>query len=1268
QAAWCLAWTVTRRLLRADSIAANVFGQRRIGVDHFVLGGLVFAASILCVSGVAPGLLAEFQPPENATIVLSRGVTDGWALFLAAGLFVAALFAAAFASMKRVAPAVFFGGLAAATIAGTVLRNAAESMLVAHADHAQMFGPTVWIVLALVAAGIAATFWERVTTPALCGLIGLGGLVPVQIATQFSGELPAASLLRWGLAGYAAAVFAGLTFQRWRSRGFPKSPGSETAGGSPRLEAVRTVGYSVALWPLLMLTMVAVLLVYDAPAALMVRNGLPAVFQHLGLSYAIPLWILAGVFLATAVVERQSTFAISASLLIQLGVTALIVFPVWRAGHSLGGRGLIALIQWNALGLGACTLLWMAGRKWIEDVPAERDAAAVLRSPFGVQLSWTAATVAILPLWGAFAIVLSPERFAPLISQIGDWKGFAALGMGAIAAVAALRTARGPSRWDAVTLSAIVLVPMIAAAATRLDVADPWLAYHVLLGGWGTVMLGVTLTAAAVSWRSQGFSKPPGSESPGFSIVNHAMSWALPLAGVVVLLGVRAQWDDPQRPWWLVGAAGAAALATILFGLLRRQQAFAYASGGLVLLATTAALSQPWIGLADPPTTAVTLNVLQANLMALAGIGLFWLGVQLFWQRRDEDFDPQSGPLAAHYAAGGVGLLVAAVMAVVMVFARAAGVSDLAVATPMGWGVVASLAALLCGSLWDRRAEYALPALYALGLTAAMVGLDSGDFNLRMTWYGIGAIAASYALLTGLLWWQRRALRGGGLRLGIPESQAPETGISDWLATCNVGLAALAVWIHFWAVLRFTGADEFRLRLGAALTTALLVPAFACLADGQRGPAFRFLSLSTAVVAVLLGVWSLPRAELVFDFPVVPIDALRLERLIQLLEVASVATLVYAVGAWKLLKPESGWGCTMRSVSVAAGGVGLAALFLVLGTEGLLFAVKQVPISLAQIVVVSVILVGLASGLIVLAVAPGRDPLRLSERGRMGYVYAAELVASLLFLHIYLTKPALFGRLRPYWPYIVIGIAYAGVGLGEWFRRLKLRVLSEPLRWTATFLPLLPALAFWTAFENRGYNEYSLILFLIGLAYVVLAMWRGSFGYALAAAFVGNMALWSLLHHYGTDFVTRPQLWLIPPALSVLVAGQLNRKRLSDAQLTALRYLCVTIIYVSSTGEMFIAGAGESLRHPMILAALSVAGILAGMLMRIRAFLYLGSSFLFLSIVSMVWHAARTIQHVWPWWVFGIVLGIAILALFGVFEKRRNDVLRAVGRLREWER
>ena len=46
----------------------------------------------------------------------------------------------------------------------------------------------------------------------------------------------------------------------------------------------------------------------------------------------------------------------------------------------------------------------------------------------------------------------------------------------------------------------------------------------------------------------------------------------------------------------------------------------------------------------------------------------------------------------------------------------------------------------------------------------------------------------------------------------------------------------------------------------------------------------------------------------------------------------------------------------------------------------------------------------------------------------------------------------------------------------------------------------------------------------------------------------------------------------------------------------------------------------------------------------------------------MVWAGGRA----WVWWVSLIVLGAAILALFAVFEKRRNDVLKLLEEIKRW--
>jgi hypothetical protein len=61
------------------------------------------------------------------------------------------------------------------------------------------------------------------------------------------------------------------------------------------------------------------------------------------------------------------------------------------------------------------------------------------------------------------------------------------------------------------------------------------------------------------------------------------------------------------------------------------------------------------------------------------------------------------------------------------------------------------------------------------------------------------------------------------------------------------------------------------------------------------------------------------------------------------------------------------------------------------------------------------------------------------------------------------------------------------------------------------------------------------------------------------------------------------------------------------------------------------------------------------------------ASVLFLDVFTMIWYATVHRYQTWVWWVSGIVLGVAILTLFAVFEKRRNDVLQMLEEIKHWD-
>ncbi|MBO0721650.1 MAG: hypothetical protein J2P41_12555, partial [Blastocatellia bacterium] len=303
-----------------------------------------------------------------------------------------------------------------------------------------------------------------------------------------------------------------------------------------------------------------------------------------------------------------------------------------------------------------------------------------------------------------------------------------------------------------------------------------------------------------------------------------------------------------------------------------------------------------------------------------------------------------------------------------------------------------------------------------------------------------------------------------------------------------------------------------------------------------------------------------------------------------------------------------------------------------------------------------------------LALLPGEDPLGLDKPGRTkkGYVYAAESFIALGLLHARITMPWLFGHFfQPFWPLVVISLAFTGVALGEWFRRRDSLIMAEPLARTGMLLPLLPVLGFWVADSQVPYSG---VLLLVGLFYGILSVRRHSFLLGLLAAAAGNGGLWHILHgRDGYRFFEHPQLWLIPAALSVLAAARVNRNNLTDEQMTGIRYASLMTIYISSTADIFVNGVADSPWLSLILAVLSVAGVIVGLMLRVRAFLFMGTGFLLLAVLTMIWAASVNLGWSWLWWVTGIAFGILLVYAFAMFEQKRTRMLNLLDQLKHWE-
>lgn len=1132
----------------------------------------------------------------------------------------------------------------AAAAPGVALELGFSQSRAADATHALTYAGGSWLCLAALLAALLAQLWNRLSVEGVVeGLVALAA-IPLLLAPHWQDVQATASALRWAFAGYAVATALGVWLrapltarvQRMNWLGWERIPGLL---GSVTREA----GLLLGGVPIVVLTTVVA---SRRMAGLSVgKVAGDSLFGYLGmtLSYAVPLLVLVAVLVGHAIREKRQIYALAGSVLLQF--VAFLAYALQAAPTTPGF--LAGLLQWIAVALGGYALAWRGLQRWMTAESACAAAATGAAStawPFAVQLAAVHVVLIAMATWAAVSVFLSPGQLPAACGPLGEPLSYLAwaLALG-ISWLLATRQS-GEQRWRLGGAFALALVTLLAVTVDARDVSRMWDAYHVLTYG----VLAVAAGGTAVAWRWPQLERE-----------------AVTLCGLVALLAVRGTGVDPSpwAPWWSVGAAGgAAALATAL-ALARRSQGLAY---GSVLLAALAA-SSGVIGVYNRgPLGTVEYAVadfVQANLIALAAGGLFWLTVEIWCQRRlVVGFDPgwRRGPV--HVVAGILSLSIAGLffcgaLVVNCVQRSTWGGNGIAAADLGGIVALAFLGALFVGSLWERRRGYGVPCLYVWGALVIALGLDLAGIKDRLAFWALGMAAGLYATLTSLVWRQGVGLAALGSRWGIADPVSGLRRTALWLPTVNLLVSAAAMFATLIVVSFF---PERWMRISSGMLPAALAVALAGLAQQERRTLLQFASLlMTGVAAVCLS-W----ADLQPDWT----ERLLLLRLIRVVIVLAGLTFFYGLIVVRRVPATSSWLGPVQRIALTFGaGAGLA-LVAVLLLERLYYVPGVgAPVDTAPMLVVAVVLAALLVGLISLALLPDRGAVGLTERQRMMCVYGAEAIAALIFAHLFMCRPGWFaGVFRPYWPYIVMAIAFAGVGVGELFQRSGIRVLSDPLQRTGAFLPLVPALGFWVVAAEK--SDYSVVLFAAGVVYLVLSMLRRSMTSGLAALVAGNAALWSLLMDTGLAFWRHPQFWLIPPAVSLLIAGHLNRRQLKPAQLAAVRYCSVLVIYLSSTSEIFLRGVGESLWPPMVLASLSVAGVFVGIIFRVRAFLYLGTGFVLLSVVTMVWHAARAIEHVWPWWAFGIGLGICILVLFGLFEKKRPELTAWARQLQQWER
>ncbi len=990
--------------------------------------------------------------------------------------------------------------------------------------------------------------------------------------------------------------------------------------------------------------------------SLAVGLSVKAAFWHQDQLWAAAALTLASVAGAVvAVGRRREEWAFLAGL----GINLAACLVVWHVHIDAPFDGLpVYLLQAYAAASGTGALLWLLLRQRLyESLELRLSASPLLALHIVLGLAANALTLS----YAAWLLFLLPGAPPAILEGIGRAGGWLALLPPLAASLWYASRAALPKRFSLVALNALAFGILLACSVTPWDTLGLWIAYHVWLVSWvatGTLLL--TLGLVAVAFRlSQPMTfalEEEGAASTRWlafleDSLPQVQRWTTVIGSLVVVLALRGV-TDPQAPYWSAGAVLAVSFLTIGMALWTGRERHVYQSGLLFVLSGWLLWLQ-W----GPHDLAGFVAV---SVLATATSAAFWTALQVALGDR-------LGIRAQRWA-----WLNYSQMATILSLAALGGFVALGLGQEfegrrlqMGgsltWAALLATTLAAALSLWNPWSRLGGPGLYAAGLIAiglSFVGHDLGAVELG--WAATLALGGHVALASAIAWsWPR--LLGARRSLAMPDRDWP----GAFVPPVQSLLAAVVVALSVWVALTFPMPRGF----AGPLALVLLIPAGALLAARAVETWADFLCHAT----LLLGVLVVAETGWVVVGPTAP--ALGLHRSVVVMTALAVMTMLYAAVSG-YLAPR--WSAATRRLGPILGAMAMLALAAVLVQEVALYdaATRQAPLQPWAIGVVTLALGGLVAAALSFALRPGSDPFQLTERGRQRYVYAAEAILAMLFVHIRLTMPQLFGGfLAPYWTILVLLAAFAGVGASEFCRRRGLLVLAEPLERTALFLPLLPLLSFWvrplfaieaTARWPGAYDKYALLWGLSSVLYGVVAARKHSFRWAVVAALSANFGLWCLLAHNGIAFLAHPQVWLIPVAVILLVAEQLNRDRLPPAQALGLRYVALGLLYLSSTADMFISGIGQTWWPPVVLMFLAVGGMLLGILLRVRAYLFLGAGFLGLVLFSMIWHAAVSKSQTWVWWASGIVLGMAILTLFAVFEKRRNDVLRVVEQLKQW--
>ena len=248
-------------------------------------------------------------------------------------------------------------------------------------------------------------------------------------------------------------------------------------------------------------------------------------------------------------------------------------------------------------------------------------------------------------------------------------------------------------------------------------------------------------------------------------------------------------------------------------------------------------------------------------------------------------------------------------------------------------------------------------------------------------------------------------------------------------------------------------------------------------------------------------------------------------------------------------------------------------------------------------------------------------------------------------------------RLRPEID-AMVGLLYGFslLGVAVVARRRGVPKVADATRRFAAVLPL--ALALLTT--NGMTNEAAGLALGTSVLYGAMAWVERSRIFGSLAALAANLALVVFAIAQGLDGI---EVFVGPLGILVTALAQIFAPKTSPAARSALRIIGGALLYLPAGVKLtFRLGEADDATYSVVFGAVCLIGVVAGLALRVRAYLALGTLFLVLDVIANLVHAGLRDHRI------GFVLlsatGLSILGIMIFITLRRDRAWAFVGRLR----